>query len=158
MVQWVQTPLVLTMGIKERWSGFKPLPRDIMERIGQLKPLFERHGVRLAYVFGSLAEGRPANDVDLAILPDKWDFFEMYPAITEILGTERLDLVNLKTAPPLLRFEVISTGKLIYKTDDDTENDFEMSVIREYHDTAHLRARQNETLRERTAQWLSRKN
>ncbi len=145
------------MGIKERWLGFEPLPPDIIERITQLKPVFEREGVRLAYLFGSLASGRPAQDVDLAVLPRDSNLGQLRRMIAEALGTERVDLVNLKVASPVLRFEVISTGRLIYKSDDQAENDFEMAALREYRDTAYLRARQSETLQERTHEWLSKK-
>lgn len=145
------------MGIKERWFRFKPLPSDISERIERLKPLFEREGVRLAYLFGSLSSGGQGQDVDIAVLPGDGDFSQLRQEIGEVLGTERLDLLNLKGASPLLRFEVIRSGRLIYRRDDQTENDFEMEVLRQYRDTAYLRARQATLLQRRTKQWLSRR-
>lgn len=145
------------MGIAERWLRFKPLPPDIRERPGLLKPVFRRDGVRLADLFGSLAAGREPDDVDLAVLPRNGDLSPLRQAIMKDLDTERVDLVNLKAASPVLKFEVVSSGRLICKTDDMTENEFETAVLREYHDTAHLRARQAEMLRERTSLWLSKK-
>jgi hypothetical protein len=148
------------MSIKKRWKGFKSLPQDIMERISDLNQLFEAEGVLLAYLFGSLAhigaaqDSPPPQDVDFAILPSRDNFSELRDKIIESLGTERLDLVNLKTASPLLRFEVIRSGKLIYKQNDEMENDFELSTLREYKDTAYLRRKQERVLEQRTKQWL----
>ena len=62
------------MSIKERWRKFKPLPEDIRERVSNLNSLFEREGVLLAYLFGSLARQEECEDVNLAILPGT--FFE----------------------------------------------------------------------------------
>jgi hypothetical protein len=46
------------MSIPERWDKFAELPSDIKQRLPQLIPLFEREGVQLAYLFGSLAAAR----------------------------------------------------------------------------------------------------
>ena len=129
------------------------MPENIRERVSSLRPLFEAEGILLAYLFGSLAEGREAQDVDLAVLPCGENFADLRQKVAEFLGTERLDLVNLKTAPPLLRFEVIRNGRLIYKESDQIENDFELSTLREYRDTAYLRRKQAEMLEERAQKW-----
>jgi hypothetical protein len=44
---------------------------------------------------------------------------------------------------------VVSTGVLIFKKSDLAENSFELSTLREYRDTAHLRAVQAEMLEKR---------
>lgn len=142
------------MSIKQRWHKFKPLPEDITGRLKKLNSLFEPEEVLLAYLFGSLAEKESGEDVDLAVLPAKDNFADLRSKLCEVLGTERLDLVNLKTASPLLRFEVIKSGRLIYKRDDEVENAFEMATMREYKDTAYMRRRQTRILEERTKGWL----
>jgi len=143
------------MSIKQRWYKFKPLPPDIMEKIQSLRPTFEKKGVLLAYLFGSLAEKGSGEDVDLAILPGERDFTNMREALGEALGTERVDVVNLKMASPLLRYQVIKTGALIYKKDEEVETDFEMAVLREYRDTSYMRKKQAKILEARTKEWLS---
>jgi predicted nucleotidyltransferase len=140
------------MSIKQRWHKFKPLPEDIRGRLGELNSLFEQEEVLLAYLFGSLVRGK-GNDVDMAALVDRDNLSRLREKLWEVLGTQRLDLVNLRTASPLLRFEVISTGVLVYKKNDDIENAFEMATIREYKDTAHLRKKQSLTLKERMQEW-----
>ncbi|MEM3485881.1 MAG: nucleotidyltransferase domain-containing protein, partial [Candidatus Methanomethyliaceae archaeon] len=99
----------------------------------------------LAYLFGSAIRGN-GNDVDIAVLYDG-DISELRLEIQEILGTWRVDLVNLKVAPLHICFEIISTGKLVHKVDDETENNFEMLIIKKYQDSEPIRAKYFELLR-----------
>jgi len=137
------------MGIQERWRGLEPLPPDTRARLDLLPRLFQETGVLLAYVFGSFPHREGAADIDLAILPGDSTLGDLREKITEVLNTERIDLVNLKTANLVLRFEVVSTGVLIFKKSDHVENSFELSTLREYRDTGHLRAVQAETVEKR---------
>ena len=141
------------MGIQERWRGFKPLPPETRARLDLLARLFQETGALLAYVFGSFPHHEEPADIDLAILPSDGGLGDLRERITDILNTERVDLVNLKTATPVLRFEVVSTGVLIFKKSDLLENSFELSTLREYRDTAHLRAVQAEMVEERNKRW-----
>ena len=121
--------------------------------MAQLTALFEEADVLLAYVFGSFVDSKAPADIDLAVLPGDKGLEDLREKICETLSTQRLDLVNLETASPLLRFEVVRTGSLIFKKDDSLENHFELSVIREYRDTAHLRRSQARILKERQQRW-----
>lgn len=102
------------MSIPERWAKFRQLSPDINQKLTQLIPLFEKEGVLLAYLFGSLSRGRGGHDVDLAILTRSGPAFRLRAAITDCLETERLDLVDLQQASPVLRFEILRTGQLLY--------------------------------------------
>ncbi len=143
------------MGITERWKRFKELPADIEQALGRLIPLFEREGVLLAYLFGSLSKRRTGHDVDLAILIRDGPAFRLREAITECLGTERVDLVDLRSASPVLRFEVIRTGRPFYVSNKEVQVRFELETLHLYRDTAPLRCRQREYLKRRMAQWSS---
>jgi predicted nucleotidyltransferase len=136
------------MAIRDRRERALPLPADIGGRLARVAELCSRHGVRLAYLFGSLArEDRVVSpgDVDLAVLGGaKTDLWALRLELGEALGTDRLDLVDLGRASEVTRFEVLRTGKLLYKIDDDTENRFELRTIAEYKDRAvprRIRAR-----------------
>jgi len=142
------------MSIAERWEKFRELPADIEQRLDQLQPLFEQE-VQLAYLFGSLAQNRRGHDVDLALLSRKKAVFQLRTAITECLGTERLDLVDLQQTSPILRFEIVRTGRLLYAADPLVRERFELATLRLYRDTAPLRARQQEYLRRRITVWFS---
>ena len=141
------------MGIAEKWRGLRPLPDNIRERLGLLATFFEEVDVLLAYVFGSSLHNKASADIDPAVLPGNESLEVLREKICETLSTQRIDLVNLKTASPLLRFEVVATGSLLFKKDDSVENSFELSVIREYRDTAHLRKNQAKMLEERNKRW-----
>ncbi|MBI5192837.1 MAG: nucleotidyltransferase domain-containing protein [Nitrospirae bacterium] len=134
------------MGIKERWHKTKPLPPDIMERIDMLPSLFNEKGVMLAYLFGSLLHTQ-GNDVDIALLYEG-DFDDIRREIHKKLGTSRVDIVNLKAAPVLISFEVISTGKMLFSQNEDTENLFEMKIIKQYQDFGPVRNKQLIRLKE----------
>ena len=139
------------MSNPERWLKFAQLPADILAKLERLPAIFEPHGVELAYLFGSLARGEVGKDVDLAILTQAEPAFRLRAEISKCLDTERLDLVDLRRASPVLRFEVISTGRLIYCTDQMTVERFEIDTLHQYRDTAYLRRRQMEVLRERVS-------
>lgn len=133
------------MSIKERWKRYKEIPDNLAERIEMLGSFFRQKGVHLAYLFGSAIRGN-GNDVDIAVLYEG-DISELRTEIQEILGTWRIDLVNLKVAPLHICFEIISTGKLVHKVDDETENNFEMLIIKKYQDSEPIRAKYFELLK-----------
>lgn len=144
------------MAIAERWKGFRELPEDIDRALEKLRPLFEREGVLLAYVFGSVKDGGKAHDVDLAILIREKPAYSLRAKISECLGTERVDLVDLSTASPLMRFEIVRSGRCLYTQDRDILSRFEMETIHLYRDTAYLRKRQNEILKRRISRWSAK--
>lgn len=134
------------MSIKERYRGFKPLPADIQQRIGLLPPLLEKEGVLLTYLFGSLAQRNYGEDVDLAVL-HKYELDQLRVLLVEHLGTQRIDLIDLKRAPLYLCMGVLRNGKLIYRQNVDVENSFEMKVLRAYQDAEPIRKLQHEILK-----------
>ena len=147
------------MSNPERWQRTKPLPADIEERLAQLPCFLAQEGVVLAYLFGSLAhEDAPGRrqDVDLALLTSGRPVYELRDAISNRLGTQRLDLIDLHRASPVLRFEIISTGRPLYVRDEEERLEFELAALRQYRDTAPRRRRQSQLLRERMQAWLSK--
>lgn len=78
--------------------------------------------VRLAWLYGSRARGtaRADSDVDVAVLVDdactadstalKNTHFRLVPTLTGAVRSDRLHLVILNHAPPLLRHRVIRDG------------------------------------------------
>ena len=149
------------MGIPERWKRHRPLPADIEERLESLAPLLEKKNVLLAYLFGSLAaKGEKAprlpGDVDLAVLTREGPAWELQEALVESLGTDRLDLVDLRRASPVLRFEILRGGRPIYISDEEIRERYEMETLHLYRDTEPMRRRQREALKERMAAWCSK--
>lgn len=115
-----------------------------------LRILFVQHGIVLAYLFGSQAEGtaRPSSDIDMAVLlppgtaRDK--FFDVRLSLTnELMGLfhkDRIDVVILNEAPPLLAQQVVKFGKIIYE-DEVTRPaiDFAVYTMSRYNDSAPAR-------------------
>ncbi len=156
------------MGIAESHRGpsGKQLPGFTMgvdEAVARLRALLPYTQTIVAYLFGSYAKGEstPSSDLDIAVLVEGQrealyqSFRSVMLAIRDTLGTERFDLLLLNDAPPTLKFEVITTGRLVYARSDHELNAFEEQVIRTYQDTAYLRAVQDDYLRRRARAWCS---
>ena len=144
------------MAIAEKWHRFKPLPQDILERVARLPAYLSQKNVQLAYLFGSLAQTGQGEDVDLALLTDEEERpYHLHNNLSAQLGIERLDIVDLRRASPVLCFEIISTGNCIYAANETIQLDFELETMRLYKDTAWMRSQQAFLLQERMKQWSS---
>jgi hypothetical protein len=73
----------------------------------------------------------------------------MIAELSELLGTNAVDLVILNLAPPLLVHRVITRGKLVYARDDLRRTRFEARAIQEYLDLKPLYELERRYLRER---------
>lgn len=89
------------------------------------------------WVYGSFADGyaRRDSDIDIAILPDRsidaWDRHERAVEVASRLGRE-VDLVDLRAAPILLRFEALAIGHRVAARDDLACDRFESLAIDMY--------------------------
>ena len=113
------------------------------EQIAKLSAVFERHGVVLAYLFGSHAKGRvtPRSDVDIAVLfPEPYDKRAGWDARLELIGEVEAicqcegDVVPLNEAPPLLKHQVLKYGKPIYVPDGKVRVSFTVRALQEFRD------------------------
>jgi len=121
-----------------------------------LHRVFEKYErIMLVYLFGSLARGQETSlsDVDIAVLleelPDDLLGFtlNLIDELSVILG-DRVDLVFLNEAPPLLRHQVIKHGRVIYQRSEEERVRFEVKSEREYLDLRFLYHRYNQVLLE----------
>ncbi len=138
------------MSVREKYRGLRPLPSDWRERLEKVGQTCAAHGVDLLYLFGSAARWEGSGvpeDLDLAYLPGPaFEFGPFYAELSQLLRTDRMDLVDLGQASPFLAFEVVRSGKLLYRRDPDVENAFELGILGRYRDAA-VRLRQLEALR-----------
>lgn len=128
--------------------------------LGDLEPYeqaldetFERHGVALAYLYGSQARGDtgPLSDVDVAALfdpgvPEDERFNRVLHLIGELGSVFRRNdvyVVDLAEASPLLRHRVYYDGQVLYCADDAERVRFETTALRDYVDTKPLRSIQH---------------
>lgn len=114
----------------------------------------KRKDVVLAYIFGSQVVSNqvkaPSRDIDIAVLfdpsPSLRDLLRFRSEMTRLLRTDKVDLISLSEAPPLLRYEIVSGGRTIYSRDPQFQSRFEMKAISRFLDTQHLRTVQNSYL------------
>ncbi|MBI4577194.1 MAG: nucleotidyltransferase domain-containing protein [Planctomycetes bacterium] len=116
--------------------------------------------IRVAYLFGSAAAGRagPLSDVDVGLVLGATGRdlgFRVADAVridlARALGTDALDVVALDGASPLLRHEVVCRGRPVFIRDEEARVEFHARALRDYFDTAPLRAARHAALRERLA-------
>lgn len=95
---------------------------------------FTAHGVAVAYLFGSRAEGtaRPQSDHDVAVLliraEPAFDATERLAAdLAAPLGT-RVDVVDLARADLELRGRVAESGRLLFSADEAARVRFEVDA------------------------------
>jgi predicted nucleotidyltransferase len=89
------------------------------------------------YVFGSAASGDlgPDSDLDLAVLgPRPYDSRQLYDLgrSIEVMSGLDIDLVDLITAPTLLKYEVITGGRQLHCADPGVAFEFEGRSLAEY--------------------------
>ena len=129
----------------------KPETYDKMEKklTGQDKRrvvefLNKQKRVELAYLFGSVAEGKEGklSDVDLAVFLDeslsKLERFnlqlKLISELTGILKTDRIDLVIMNDALLTLNYEIIKANHPLLVRDEGQKIDFEHRILSCYLD------------------------
>lgn len=120
------------------------------ELLPTLRSLLEKEqGIGFAYLFGSVAKGRThsGSDVDVAVWFDK-SRPEPGPwatRATELAATLEkelrcpVDVVELNTAPPALRHNVLSHGQLIMSRDNSARRQFYVRHAQEWYDMKPMR-------------------
>jgi predicted nucleotidyltransferase len=115
--------------------------------------------VQLAYLFGSQVTGctHAESDVDVAVLlaasltaDERFTArLTLIGALAHLFGTDQVDVVVLNEASPLLAYEVLHNGVLLYCPDDNVRVDFQVRALCAYEDTAPLRTLLAEAMVER---------
>ncbi len=130
---------------------------EIIKRIKNY--LYSRNEVDAGYIFGSYSAGRvrSKSDIDIAVLLsntiDSRDYGHIKLSIindlTELLSFDRIDVVVLNIAPPLLAHEVIKKGTLLFSKDDAKRINYTTTATIRYLDTIYLREVQDRILHDK---------
>lgn len=109
--------------------------------------LSKQEHVKLAYLFGSVAEGKEGklSDVDLAVFLDeslnKKEILnlqlKLISELTSILKTDKVDLVIMNDAPLLLKYNIIKHGRIL-KQDIETKVRVESGILSDYLDMKYF--------------------
>jgi predicted nucleotidyltransferase len=121
--------------------------------------LYTREEAVAGYIFGSYSSGkvRPKSDVDIAVLlsdtVDSKDYGQIKLSIVndliEILSFDRIDVVVLNVASPLLSHEIIKKGVLLFSKDETRRINYTANATIHYLDTIYLRRVQDRILHEK---------
>lgn len=127
------------MSVAEKYRHLPPLPSDLRERLERLPDILRRHPVRIAYLFGSATHApEQCQDVDIAVLPDKgFSYTRLYANLSLALCTDRLDLVDLRLAPPYLVGEILLKGRCILAESEEKRAQFEHGKRSEWRENRH---------------------
>ncbi len=114
---------------------------ELLQRLAELRPIFEQEPrIAAVYLFGSQVDGyaMPWSDIDLAVLWTEPVSFatelDLGVQLSLVLGTDRIDLLNLGKAPLPLKQRVISTGLLLYERTPEPLSNFIEETMRRYFD------------------------
>jgi predicted nucleotidyltransferase len=113
--------------------------------ISRLAEFFKsREYVELAYLFGSTAEDNrgPLSDIDIGVYlsskltkGEKIDRrLELTAELEGFLKTDRIDLVVMNDASPVINFEIIKPNIPLFIRDEDLKHEIEQKVMSRYLD------------------------
>lgn len=110
----------------------------------QLEQIFKRQKVTFAYLFGSQAKGTAGalSDIDIAVyfgdeaVADvRFDLrLKVLGELTDLYKTDKVDLVVLNDAPPLLAHRILKEGLLVFSGNDKIRLEYETNAVLKYLD------------------------
>ena len=132
---------------------------QILNGIALPGAFFRRHGIALAFVFGSTVDGGtlPPKDLDVAVLFDRYSFPRYLGALEGLqdrLKRRDIDLVVLNCSSPALKMEALLKGVLLYSRDARTFADFSVQTCFEFEDYLHFKRQYRAYWRERLREGL----
>ncbi|NFT93771.1 nucleotidyltransferase domain-containing protein [Clostridium botulinum] len=114
---------------------------NVDDKINDLKSYFKSNdNIVAAWFIGSYKTEYQTedSDIDIALLLDKqigiMDEMDISCRISEVLGFDNIDTINLLSAPITLQFKVIDEGRGIYEKDYYKVCDFMEDVFNRYRD------------------------
>jgi predicted nucleotidyltransferase len=109
---------------------------------GRLAELARAYDLALLVLFGSAAtDDADPSDIDLAVSFESGSgpLLDLVSDLTELTGTNDLDIVDLATAGPVLREEALVTGRLLYQSNPDEYARQQIGASMQRLDTDHFR-------------------
>ena len=98
----------------------------------------KKYAVIMMLLFGSRAREQHTenSDLDLAVLStlEELNYDKMTMELMELFPGYSLDVVLLDRCDPMLKFEIISSYKILFCRDDDTFINFYLSAVKMHHD------------------------
>jgi predicted nucleotidyltransferase len=120
---------------------------EIAERLSEHPAMT---GVQVLVLHGSRARGDmgPGSDWDFAVIADGTaDLAALAAALTHLLGTDAVDVADLRRASALLRYRAARDGVVLVERRDGAFRDFQLEAVRFWCDAGPvIRAAQDDVL------------
>lgn len=128
---------------------------------GRIAELCRRQGIEMLVLFGSgvsvfatqsqhdQSDQQAPQDVDLAFRQagrSVVDLLAVAASLYQIMGIERIDLLDLCKAGPVARQRALTRGRKLYETSASLFAEAQIRAAMEYYDTAPLRQLERELL------------
>lgn len=110
----------------------------------QIAEIAKKHDLTLVVLFGSQATGHThkESDVDVAYMSDKKLSFHdevlLNTDLTEAFRNDKVSLVNLKTAPPLLLKQIVANAVVLYEKTSHLFTEIFLYAMRTYEEAKPL--------------------
>lgn len=120
----------------------------------KFRQLAKKHKLDLVLLFGSYVRegGPPPNDIDIAVRSNRIlserEKIEITYELCSIFQTNHIDLVDIKTAPPVLKREIFKEFKILYERDPMLLYQLELVSLYEFNEAKILHALRRERLEE----------
>lgn len=120
----------------------------------KLRDLIERYYLKLIMVFGSHANGEThsESDMDIAVYSKRVlseeEKINLTHELCNIFRTYKIDLVDIKTAPPLLKREIFKDYVVLYQEDPELLHQLELVSLYELKESEVLFQFRHERLQE----------
>ncbi len=118
---------------------------EVYQNLDKLSEIFRKSEVNIAFLFGSISYGLSSNDLDIGVFffdkkKSSIDLYsDIYFNLCSLFKADNIDVVILNDTGPAFRFEVISTGILIYYIDPEELTSFYETTLFQYEDTNRFR-------------------
>jgi predicted nucleotidyltransferase len=119
-----------------------PSKKEIVRQVAQFAA--EQPTVLAAYLFGSAAQNRLADesDVDIGLLfetsPEALRLLELQEVLTTALNRQS-DLVSLNQASPILAMQVLKHGEIVFERSQRAVREFQVRTLFAYFDLKQVR-------------------
>lgn len=116
----------------------------------QIKKMAKNFGIKYLYLFGSQARGKThlRSDFDFAVKFDKKKIEDAFDAKLKLIGKlsgilkrDDVDVVDMENSGPLLNFNIIKYGKLIYCHNKKEQIMDKVKIMQEYFDRQYYHDR-----------------
>lgn len=129
------------------------MKQKILDKKAEIATLAKKHGLDLVLLFGSQASGKThaSSDIDVAVYGQRAfrpiELAKMQYDFSKLLRFEDVELVDIKSASPLLLRELYQNSILLYQADAKLYDEMKIYFFKRYIEAKpliRLRARQLE--------------